>query len=251
MAKSLAAASEPALRDLTVPDDFSVSGYEITATRVVVPYVVFAQPKATEQWTELSRTVQGIQDGDQILVRPDPEKPVRLQPMRFTMAACKQYWVQKDPGGARVGVSAEQKPRTERWNEEVLAACIVYVQDGGSLEAVPASCVFKTTKCPAALAVSKQVEVASKPEWADESPAHKMAFAALAKPYLRVVGTVSVGRRTAASGFGYVTARAVVAPAGPAEWKALKDLVESSAGMQSLRDLSAHYKQRLQELKLA
>lgn len=234
---------------IDVPPVFDEVRFDIEPTRSPVPYVVFAQPKATEQWTEFATKLPGLQDGDQIMVHPEPGGVERLQPMRFTMMQCKQYWVSKDPAGNRLGASAEPHVRQAGWAEEVLAACLVYVPRGGGVEAVPASCVFKTVKCPAALSVKLQIDAAEKPEWADQSPAHKMAFAALAKPFLRVVGSVTTGKRTSSGGYGYVGARSIVSPATPAEWKAVKDLLESG-GVETLRKLADHYRGRLSELKL-
>lgn len=248
MAKSLAAtiaAPGTEVLDLETPD---FGGLSVAATRVNVPYVVFAQPKATEQWTSLVTKLPGIQDGDQVLVYPDPDPPVRLQPMRFTMISCKQFWVKKDAQGQSQGKpSLTPMPRAEGWKEEVFAACIVYVQRGGDLEAVPASCVFKTVKCGAALGLKLQIDAAEKVEWAEQSPAHKMAFAAFKSAYLRVVAAVAVGKRTAGSGFGYVPARSIVAPATPAEYGALQKLM-ANGGKEKIAKLSEHYKLRLTEM---
>lgn len=249
MSKSLASQIETTLTQFELPPEFSGGALQIEPTKTIVPYVVFAQPKATDQWTDLAGKIPGLQDGDPVLVFPEPTPPVVLRPMRFTMVACRQYWVQKDPGGAVIGTSSESKPRTDRWNEHVLAACIVYVQRGSDVEAVPASCVFKTVKCGAALSVKTQIDAAAKIEWAEQSPAHKMAFASLAKPFLRVVGTVHMSKRTAASGYGYVQAKAIVAPATPVEWKALKEFIEND-GSNKLRELAVHFKQKLAEFNL-
>lgn len=248
MAKSQVAASTSTMAPIDLPDVFESTALDVIATKTRVPYVVFAQPKATDQWTAFAMKLPGLQEGEQILVYPEPGPVVKLQPMRFTMIACLQYWVQKDGAGNRVGISKTQKPRTDKWGEEIHAACIVYSTHSGQTEAIPASCTFKTVKCPAALSVKLQIEAAEKVEWAQQSEAHKMAFAALSKPFLRVVGSVSVNKRTAQSGFSYTSARAIVSPATPTEWLALKNLIESPDGKQQFADLSAAYKQRLAEL---
>jgi hypothetical protein len=253
MAKSLAAtvtatATATAVTPIDLPDVFETTALDVIATKTRTPYVVFAQPKATDQWTSFATKLPGLQDGDQVLVYPEPGPVVKLQPMRFTMVACKQYWAQKDGAGNRLAVSATQKPKHEKWSEEVHAACIIYVQKDGSTEAVPAGCTFKTVKCPAALSVKLQIEAAEKPEWAQQSEAHKMAFAALSKPFLRVVGSVSINKRTSGAGFSYTGARAIVSPATPAEWMALKNLIEAEDGKTKLAELASAYKQRLAEL---
>lgn len=235
-----------------VVDDFG--GMSVVTTNTVGPYVVFAQPKATEQWTSLVQKVPGVRDGDQVLVYPEPEQPVPLRPMRFTMVACKQYWVKKDASGNMLEKpKEEQQSRVKdangnKWAEEVFAACIVYAPRGGEVDAVPATCTFKTVKCQAAITMKQQIEAASKPEWADQGPAHKAAFAAFSKPFLRVVGAVSTSERKGASNFTYVQARAVVAPATPAEYVAVKRLMEEGDGLKKLKDLAEQYHSRLNML---
>lgn len=232
-----------------------VGAISVVASRAIGPYVVFAQPKATEQWTSLARAIPGLKDGDPCLVRPDPEKPVLLQPLRFTMMACTQYWLQTDPKkqGARIdGVnpSLVQKPRSDgpySWLENVFAAAIVYVPVDGKVVAVPATVGFKTVKCPAALSLKLAIEEAEKPEWAEQSMAHKAAFQAFAKPWLRVVAAVNLTPRSG-TGNPYVAARSVCAPAGPEEYRATRELMASEDGMKSLRGLKEHYLGRLKEL---
>lgn len=257
MAKSLTKdAPSMALSPFELPEEFSGTGLDVVATYAQVPYVVFAQPKATDQWTALATRLPGMQDGDQVLVWPEPRLPERLSPMRFTMVCCKQYWVQKLPGGARGPVSVEQKPWKSDWAEEVHAACVVYVQRDGGLEAVPASCTFKTVKTRAALSVKLQVEAAAREDWAGLSEVHRMAYAALAKPFLRVVGTVSVQRSTGPTGNPMAKATASVVPASPAEWRALKELSEDPgdaatkrpSGRERLAALARSYHGRLATL---
>lgn len=229
-----------------VVDDFG--GLSVAASSAIGPYVLFAQPKATDQWTSLVQKLPGIQDGDQVLVYPDPEPPIRLTPMRFTMMACKQFWVKLDDAGNQVGApSVEQKPRAERWNEWVFAACIVYAQRDGEVEAVPSTCMFKTVKCPAAVTLKLQIEAADKPEWADQSMAHKAAFSAFSKAFLRVVASVQTSKRTAGSGFSYVQARSIVAPATPTEYIAVKKLLEAK-GLEKFKSLLEQYNSRLAQI---
>jgi hypothetical protein len=234
---------------LDMPNDvFGNAPMTVVPTKVRVPYALFAQPKATDQWAELSSKLPSLQDGDQVLVYPEPDAPVQLRPMRFTMLGCQQYWVQRDGAGNQIGkASTEAKSRAEKWNEEVLASCIVYVPRGGDLAAVPASCVFKTVKCPAVLSLKLQIEEAAKVTWADTSPAHKIAFAAFQKPWMRVVASVSTNKRTSSGGYTYVGARSVCSPATPAEYGALRKMLEDD-GIAKLRTLSEHYHQRLLDL---
>lgn len=223
------------------------SAIEVTSTRAISPYVVFAQPKAIDQWAEFAAAIPGLADGDQVLVMPSGHK-IKITPMRFSLIQAKQYFLKKDPQGNVVqgSVTTEQRTKADGYSEEVQAAIIVYLPDG---TAVPASALFKTVKCGAALGMKLAIEDAAKPEWSKHSEQHRAATAYCAQPWLRVVGTTRIGNRTGGKGFKYTPATVTTAPTGPFEWQAVKNLL-AGGGKESMKELAAHYNARLADLGL-
>lgn len=239
MAKSLVGKTDDAggMVEFELPEEFGSGALQASPTQARGCYVVFAQPKAVAQWTDLSARIPGLRDGDQVMVRPDGSV-VRLQPMRYQLISAKQYFVKKNPqGGARE--SCKDVADAEHKAEEVHAACVVFL-DG---EAVPCTATFKTTKCNAVTTLVAAVKAAKDPKWAQQSEAHRVAFSTCVKPFLRVVGTVQTfDVPKPPSGWPYVGAKCIVSPATPTEWMMWNALYQSKDGKDRLREVALSFR---------
>lgn len=210
--------------------------------RFNVPYLIFAQPAAKDQWKELMQKFSDIEDGDPVLFFPPPAKPIKLAPLRLTICAAKQYFVTRDPKGKVTG--CYQKPSPDR-DEFIQAALIVYLPD----RAVPCTCLAKTTKCGAFQQISDEIKACQDPKWMENGEAHKAAVAACAVPFSRVVGTVSIGSKTGSdTGINYKPTRAVVAPSTSTEWALLAPL-QTPEGIKQMQEVAEAYKNRISRLE--
>jgi len=194
--------------------------------RFSTPYVVFAQPKAGDQWKGLLRHFPDLNDGDPVLVYPEPRKPERLSPFRCTLLHAKQYWsvVDKNQQGKELSQHAAEPDAgslkaNEGVAERIYTALIVY-KDGA---AIPATCLAKTVKCGAFVTLNEAVKMAMTPDWARNGADYEASVAACASPFARVVAQITVSGKPG-NGNPYFPARAHISASGVAEWKALAEL---------------------------
>lgn len=253
MAKSIAAqqaVKDPStelakLGDFQLPAIFGQNSAITVIPRFTTPYLSFAQPAAKDQWSQFMRKFPDIEDGDPVLVFPEPEPMIRPNPLKMTIVAAKQYYATRDVSKGGIELDRFSKPGKDR-AERIFAALIVYLPD----VAVPCTCVFKTVKCACAQTISAEIERASSPDWIKNGAEFEMAVAACASPFSRVVGTVSINSKTGrGTGMPYRVARATVAPSGPNEWKLLAAL-QTDEGMKKMQAVADAYNNRLAELAI-
>ena len=265
--KSLAAQADSTL-DIAEMDN-SAGALAVVSTAPTSWRLLFAQPKAIAQWSELKAQLPNLADGDAVLQRPQPLPPLILSPLRLTFIDALQYWLQKTSAGQPIpGTYTTKNPapgsKTPRgWFEEIIACCIVYLPTSvGTLEAVPCSALFKTVKCSSAATLVLGIKASSKLDWAGLSERHKAAFAFCVRPYLRVVGVIkSQPPRTGASGNPYVASTCHVEPSGAPEWTAVQKLLEDPgdvdavpsrpSGKDRLRAANQSFRSRIADLGLA
>jgi hypothetical protein len=205
------------------------------------PFVTFATPKS-QLWPKLTASLPGLQDGDPVLVRPDPETPVRLVPFRFHVVAAKQFFANTADDGSLVKTYAE-KPDGKS-DEYIETALLVYTDAG----IVAARCTWKNTKCPAAHEACKALNLAASPDWSKQSADHAASMRA-PKPFMRFtcISTPQV-RSSRATGRRYVTTRGQIVPTTIADVDKLSAYFREESNAQKLRDVADHLTRRMEEV---
>lgn len=193
----------------------------------------------------LTAAIRDLQDGDPVLVLPEPELPIRLQPLRFSLFAAFGYFADVDQAGTILSAGHE---KTEKLNREhVEAVVFIYLPE----RLVPARMTFKTTKCQAAHKAIAALKLAAEPGWAKLSPEHGTSMMA-PYPWSRFSVSVRTSTRTSrTSGFKYVAADADIRPTGVTEWKLIGDSLKCPGFVQELRVAVKGYDRRLEEVKRA
>lgn len=216
---------------------------EPVKARSLSPYIAFAHPRRSDEWNKLTGAFGQIAEGDMFLVTS--EEAFHLAPAKLGWLCHKQYWVQANAAGEVLKTSFKEMPAP--FKEHVEAVVLVYLED----RIVPANVCFRTTKCPAAKALSDALVEAASPAWADKSPQHKETLVCQ-QPFMRFYGIVELGpqRTSKSSGLPYRTTTAIVKPTGVSEWRALAEFTKSPDCNKLLEDAANRFEMRIQEMKL-
>jgi len=210
-------------------------------------YVTFASPRKTDQWLKFQTLFPGIQDGAQILVRPEPRPSIKLDPFRFHLIAARQFYAEVADDGVMLRVTWDRPTGQAAaiMKEHIDTMLLVYTKDG----LVPATCRFKTTKCGAVHKASDTLKLAMTPAWASLGEAYAKSLAA-PEPWARFTATVTVQARTARmSGRKYIGANSTITPTAEAEWEAIAAFLNAPENVQALADVQDSFAIRLQELQ--
>lgn len=215
-APSLAAESGAlSVPNIPLPDIFKAPQEKLVG-KSWPPYIAFAHSKKTDELKKIMGvTKTPPTEHDTFFINNDIVIP--MPTFKVSLLCCKQYWVLNDTQGKAVKTFETEMPKP--YKEHIEAVVLVYVED----TVVPANIQFRSTKCPAGLTLSKALEKAGTPAWADESPAHKETLA-LQQPWWRFFGVCQVGapRNPRGGGNPYRPCQAVISPTGPTEWRALQ-----------------------------
>lgn len=249
MAKqSLAAASGAiATPELKLPAMFTAPQEDIKG-RFSAPYVCFAHPKRADEWKKFcSQAVVAKygtpNEGDMYFVEENNVQ--KLDTLKAGWLCGKQYWVHKKEGsGDIIAASFEERPKP--FKEAVEAVILVYFED----RIVAANIQFRTTKCGAAKTMADALKLASTPEWANESAAHKESLI-VTQPFGRFFGvlTLQPPRPGKSSGLPYKPLVAEIKPTTLVEWRLFKAFAENPETAKALTDAEGRYKWRLDELQ--
>ena len=244
------APATPTSTAVAVPCDLFTNPDTDTAIQVgdraftTPPYVVFAHPLA-KVWQRILAAVPDVQEGDPVLVLPEPHRPVKLAPFRFLLIAARHYFADVDTSGEILAATWE---RPEEWSdprkEHVESAVIVLLPD----RAVPATARWKTTKCPAAHRAVDAVRLAGTPAWARISADHAASMSA-PDPRQRAVMTVRFDRKTSkSSGRLNIIADATVAPTSAGDAGLIKALFTDPAGTKTANAVASTFQRRVEEI---
>lgn len=239
--QSLASSAGALAAPSTLPAVFSAPQDKLTS-RILAPYVVFAHPKRADEWNKINGALGGVTEGEMYYI--DQDGPRKLDKLKASLLAYKQFWVEKNPAGDLLRSSFAEKPWP--WKEQIEAALLVYFDD----KVVPALMTFKTTKCGGVRPLSDALEAAQKPDWADKSPAHKETLIC-AQAFMRFYGELQLGptRTSKSSGLPYRPLNCVVKPTTPVEWRVLKELCEDPKGAEKLTSLGERFTGRIKEIE--
>lgn len=211
-------------------------------SRSIAPYVTFAHPKRADEWNRLVGQFKSVAEGEMYLVRP--ETLHKLDVLKCGWLCHKQYWAETNPAGDVLAVSFEERPKP--FKEHVEAVVLVYLDE----EIVPANVQFRTTKCPAAKAMSDALAKASSPEWGDLGPQHKETLV-VNQPFFRFYGKITLGpqRTSKSSGLTYRPTQCTIEPTAIPEWRLIKAFTESADCKKSMDAAAERYSWRINEAK--
>lgn len=239
--KSLAAQSGAlANATVTLPAVFQ-QPQERLVSRDWAPYITFAHPKRADEWNKLIAKLGQVSEGDMCFI--SQEHICKLDVAKIGWLCHKQYWAETNPAGEMLSATFQEKPHP--FKEHVEAVVLVYFDD----RIVPANVRFRTTKCPAAKVMSKALEDASKPEWGDQSPAHKETLVAN-QPFMRFYGEMLLGpsRPSRSSGLPYRPTVCTVKPTGVAEWRLLKEFCDNPESQKALDEAAKRFEFRIADV---
>ncbi len=231
-----------------VPSAFGQTSIEVAGPQFVMsPYVVFAHPMAKTLYPKILSSCPGVEEGDPVLILPEPANPVHLNPYKFYLVHAWQHFSTLDNIGniVKMTLDAEKARRDKDWKEFIETVVIVQTPTG----LVPARCTFKTTKANAAHRGIEARVTAAGADWSKKSPEHAASLA-MPEPWMRFTCTVRLKKATGrGSGFNYVAATSVINPTGVADWQALKELFEDEKRAKLCAYVVDQYYQRVNEVK--
>ncbi len=258
MGKSLHAQSKEATAELAVTEppalpalpDMGGGMVNVDTTgQELSPFVMFFDRRSTQS-LRIQSAIRSVQDGDPVLVYPEPDKPEPLPTFRFGLFAAQGYFADVDSIGNILKARYETGhfgADGKALREHIDSIIFVHLAD----KVVPARCTWKTTKC---LAVKKAVQAlkdAADPEWGGISAEHQASLVA-PYPWARFTCTVSTTKRTSrTSGYAYVAADCLVSPTGVGDWKRIGDGLGNEDWMKSMAACIEGYKRRLAEVEAA
>lgn len=203
------------------------------------PYVAFFHP-LNKIAADIIGKLGKVPEGVPILVRPDGSME-RLDNMKFWV--CPGYLQHFSSIDDSNGIlqSKLENPKDYTFGEHVETVCMVSTMKG--IE--PARITFRSTKCPAAHNIIDEQHAASNGEvWAQNGPDHAAAVAAIAQPWLRVMGGITLENKVAKKPnpktkqcMPYVQANAMCKPTSGGMYQALvKSAQEHGPAIQSCLD---------------
>lgn len=211
------------------------------------PFVAFASTKSPA-YARILMACPDVQEGDPILLAPEPAPPQKLVPFRFFLLHATQYWAQFDAQYVLQRVTFDvQVAKGDRSLDDVIEAALLAYSPDGLL--VPATCRFRTTKTGAAKAALAAYHDAQKPTWADRGADYRASMGA-PDPRFRFTTTVILKPMTSrSSGYKYVAALGRVMPTGISDLTALKSLFEDTDRISVVDQVMDRYNARVQEAK--
>jgi hypothetical protein len=145
------------------------------------PSLVFAYKMSETFWDKLKAANPGLQEGDPCIVFPEPDAPVKLNPLRFSLLRAFQYWAISSKKNEHLECSLTQRKGKEdgkSWDEWIESILVIY--DNG--EAFPCAARLKSTKCPPIHLATKilnqlrDTKNDGPQKWAAQSPEHAMTM---------------------------------------------------------------------------
>lgn len=181
------------------------------------PYVAFASSKS-DSFAKYMLTNRDLQDGDPVLVRPEPLLPLKLSPFRFYLLKAVQFWAQVDGSGQIVKTTSDKDATVgdRSWVEHIETLVLVVLPDA----LVPARVRFKSTKTNAIhTAIDARRLADNDEEWGNLSPDHKASLVAK-DSWARFTCIVRMKPGVSkSSGFKYVAAYGAIQPTVNADWQ--------------------------------
>jgi hypothetical protein len=212
-------------------------------TFALTPYVSFVDQRSPA-FVKLSIHLRDLASGDPVLVLPDPQRPVKLSPMRFYLLQFFQHYSIVDSTGNITEMTRVAPEGPSDFKEHVES--LILIANGETL--TPARCTFKTTKVNAIHSAIAALEDAATPDWSGRSPEHRASLA-IPHAWARFISTVKLKHATGkASGFAYVAASSTYSPAGPADWELLAKHLQDPAFIALSQATAKAFQDRISEV---
>jgi hypothetical protein len=243
MAKQSLASREPGLTTLPETGPITV----VRPLGEQTPYVVFAHPMSRVLWPKLSQAIAGLDEGDTVLVLPEPQRPVKLSPMRFMLLAAFQYWGRVTDTGELTAARTEPPTEDKReWKEQIESVLLVFAEN----RIIPAGMLWKTTKCGGVHRAIDALKLAANlEEWGKQSADHKLTLAVPVVWGRFVAQTKLAGAKTAkGSGYTYRPATSLIFPTTAAEMKLLSDSFADDGFSAAMNAVQKRYEFRVSEV---
>ena len=214
-----------------------------------VPYITFLNTKSP-RYAELTAALPGAKEPDPVLVRPIPEPPLLMSPLKLHLMYASQFWAELDQDtGDPVEVQSVRPEWGSQQHLKEIIETVVIAYHGERV--IPARMTFKRAMCVGAAAAAKTLKLAATPEWFAYSDAHA-ATANIASGFARFTTTFAVTRKTARStGRAYYQADARIAPTTQAEYAIFVNEMRKTDSLASLRACVDSYKRRVGVLTAA
>ena len=214
-----------------------------------VPYIKFLNIKSPT-YAELTALLPGAKEPDPVLVRPVPEPPLLLSPLKLHVMYANQVWAQLDENtGDPIEVQSVRPEWGSQKNLREIIEAVVFAYSGERV--IPARITFKGGLCTGAAAAAKTLKMAAKPDWFSYSDAHK-ATANISAAFARFTATFTVSQRTArTTGRKYYVSDARILPTTEAEYSLFVQEMSKPESIASLRAVVANYQRRVAFLQQA
>lgn len=221
------------------------------------PYVSFVSTKGPA-FSRIASFIPTLEDGDPVMIYPEPRRPIALTPFRFFLLKAFQHWSVVDSKGniLRTTLDPVKGKKDRAFAEHIETVLLVVVPDG--LEC--ARCTFKTTKVNAAHRAIETLEQLGRAErgengepsaadWYAMSPEHKVTQAAPVD-WSRFSCTVKLRAGTGqTSGFDYVAATSIPLPATSADWLAIGNFFKDENKRKQAEECEESYQRRITGIK--
>ena len=242
MAESLAAqAGALAEKPFEMPAVFDPQGAAPMVSKKWAPYITFAHPNRADEWKKLTAKFKDVTASEMYFIDGDDIRDLSVAKLGWIVGT--QYWAHKSPKGELLQVWFDEQPNRKEYVEAVV---LVYLDD----KVVPANVTFKSTKCPAAITLSKALAACQKPEWSEESEAHAASLV-VNQPFGRFYGDVVLlpSRPSKKSGLPYRPTSCTIHPTTSTEWAMLKQLSEDPGCQKMMTAAAERYNSQMAELK--
>jgi len=213
------------------------------ATRKLSPYVSFAHPKRADEWSRIKAKLGSVVEHDMYLLETDAI--THLPTAKAAWMCHRQYRAEAMPSGGIVRASWSEMPHP--YKEHCEAVLLLYLPG----RMVPANVCFRTTKCPAAKALSDALLEADAVAWKSRGRAYDESFEAAPHAFMRFFGTITVGdpRPSKTSGMLYRSATCEIEPTTAAEWRQLREFLEGPNAQAQLQEAAARFEARVAEVE--
>ncbi len=215
-----------------------------------VPYVQFAQPRATDAWAKMVAVFPKLQEGQPILLMPQPNPMIDLDPFRYFLIAAQQYWCRENSVGKVLHTQFDATLVTGDMREYIDTVILVQAPEGVNPGLIMARCCFKQTKVPGVNPALNALKIAKKPEWLELSEAHA-ATASIPDPRFRFVTEVRMVDRVSQDEEQrpYVTCEAMVEPTTTDEFQELLTYMETEEAQKAQATIRESYDKRIFMMK--
>jgi hypothetical protein len=234
--------------EMTAPSTSMVPaapGVDVDTSRVGgTPFATFISAKSP-RFPELAAAIPGLKEPQVVLIRPQPQRPIRLDPFKVHLITARQFWVESEEDHSLIRV---QYNRPEKYSAELKETIEAVVLAYAGNKVFPARVTFKTTKCVGAAVAAKTLKLAASASWADEGPEYA-ATLQLPMPWARFTATFTCTQQTARfSGRKYWLSNATITPTSESDAATVAAAFKDEEVQATYNAVLASFNRRVAEL---